>query len=145
MGDALEVVPQLLLLEGQLRFGCEMLQSTPAAHAEMRTTRRHTLGRRPQHFQQPRFIMLSMLAGALEYHHLTGKGAGDEGGLPPADDPFAIVCETHDLRCLPLTAAGGGPDGRSAAHAPPSQTRRNSARCGSLPARSSTFTLSTSS
>src|SRR5579863_849116 len=59
-GNALQVVPQLLFLEGQLGLRSKMLQSTSAADAKMRTARLHPLRRRPQHLQQPALIVLSM-------------------------------------------------------------------------------------
>src|SRR6185437_8860478 len=144
-GNALEVVPQLPLLQGQLRLRRKMLQGTSAANTKMRAARLHPLRRRLQHFQQPAFVVLPAFARPLEAYRLAGQRPGHEDRLAGADDPLAVVRQSDNLRHFPLAAPRNGPVGRSTTHELPSHTRRNAAKCGSFPARSSAFTRSTSS
>src|SRR6185312_267177 len=121
-----------------------MLKGTSATYAKMRTAGHHSLRRRPQHFQQPCLVVPPVLTDALEAHRLARQRTRDESRLARADDPLSIVRQVNDFRRLAL-APGSAPDRLPCAHAPLSHTCRNSAKCGSLPARSSAFTLSTSS
>ena len=85
--------------------------------------------------------MLPMVTGPPETDALTGQGTRHECRLALSDDTLTIVCESCNGSDF-VDLADNPPASQAA-----SQVARNSAKCGSLsePARSSTFTRSTSS
>ena len=117
-----------------------MLEGAATADAEVRTAGDHTIGGRCQDLDQLSLVVLAMSAGAPELDTFTWQSAGDESRFAVANDALARVSERGD--CRHLDDRGSQP---LPAQAVVSHARRNSAKCGSLPARSSTFTLSTSS
>ena len=145
-----------------------MLQSTATAYAKVRAPRHDTIRRRLEDLQQLGFVMLPVMAGTPEADALAGQGPGHESRLPLPHYSLRVVRKSCN-GCDFFGAADDSP--RSAAQASPScagvrplavapghpstgcpcvacdapQACRNSAKCGSLPARNSAFTRSTSS
>jgi len=91
-------------------------------------------------FHDAALAMQKAVVSGNVFAFIEADKALDEALAVAADNPFAIMRQTVDRR---------GFDGRAddfpAAHGVASQALRNSAKCGSLPARSTAFTRSTSS
>ena len=117
-----------------------MLEGAATADAEVRAAGNHTVGGGCQDLDQLGLIMLTVRTGPAELYAFAGKRAGNESRLTVANDALARVSERSN--CRHLDSRGSQP---LPAQAVVSHARRNSAKCGSLPARSSTFTRSTSS
>ncbi len=89
-----------------------------------------------------RLVVLAVGAGTTEFDVFARQRTGDENSLAVADDALARVGERGDRRGL-----DGRGDDFTTAQTGGSQARRNSAKCGSLPApaRNRVFTRSNSS
>jgi hypothetical protein len=118
-----------------------MLQSTATADAKVRAPRHDTSRRRLEDLQQLGFVMLPVMASTAEADALTREGTGHESRLPLPDYSLRIVRESRN-GCDFFDAAHD-PAGSAAQTAP--HACRNSAKCGSLPARNNAFTRSSSS
>ena len=135
-GNAREGLAQLALLRRELRCRREMLEHAAATHTEVRAARRRACRGGLQHLDELGVIVLAMSPRAMKADPLPRQGSGDEGGLAAMHDPLALVREPLDLRFLRRTGRTlAASSGRRRGQAPrSSQTRRNSAKCGSFEA-----------
>src|SRR6185312_14137808 len=98
LADALEILRQHALLDGDLRRRVEMLQRTAAALRKMPAQRLDPVRRSDDHLDHVGFVEMAMALAQLRDHRLAEQGAADEDRL--AVNPghaAAIVAEVGDV------------------------------------------------
>jgi hypothetical protein len=127
-GDALQLVLQHALLDGELRGGMQVLHRAAPTHAEMRTGGNDALAALALDRQRLRDVVARLAAHATGDDTLAGQRAANEHHLAvEARDAPRLEVERVDVEPAGRAATGRG---WRAAHRSTRQRRRNSVQCG---------------
>jgi hypothetical protein len=104
VADAQQILEQLAFLGGQLRGWGKVLQGAAPANTEVSATRRGTVGRCNQHFDQACLVHVPAALEDAKAHSLGGQSALDEHGFAfDARDAATVVCQIDDIGLLNRT------------------------------------------